>query len=463
MKQGLLVLQKTFSTLTRPRSTQEGVRRQEFILNVLLMGTLLLTALTLLLVSVGFVIRGPQFRGVPPSVVILIGLAVSSLYMLSRQGFPMLAARLFIFSLIALGTASAYAWGIALPSVPLVFVLAIVMAGILLGTQCSFVMTGLISFIAILLAYWESHGIIHPDVSWAGQPVAMGDASAYVLIWSIIALVASLSNRELKQSLKRAQASETALSKQRDLLEVRVEERTRELKQAQLEKILQLNRFADFGRISATFFHDIINPLTAVSLNLEQLSTKRRSELLQEAIRGLKHIEGFAQAARKQVQGREDTPQLFRPAVEVREAVDIMEGKARGAGVTITCHLDEDARLFGSIIKFHQMVSNLIANAIDAYDGVALPLADRVVQVTGGRRGRAYHLAITDHGVGIPAHQLERVFDPFFTTKPVDKGTGIGLLIVKQIVEDDFKGHIGVTSQKDTGTVFTMVLPAAHE
>src|SRR6185369_2086325 len=141
-------------------------------------------------------------------------------------------------------------------------------------------------------------------------------------------------------------------------------------------------------------FHDIINPLTAVSLNLEQLSTKRRSELLQEAISGIKHIEDFAHAARKQVQGREDSSRIFSPAVEIREVVEILESKARGAQIVITCQLDESAKLYGSSIKFHQLVSNLVVNAIDAYDNTAAK--HREVLVTATCRRRMYRLTVKD-------------------------------------------------------------------
>lgn len=461
MKQPYLALKQSFYLLTKPRAATEDARRQEFVLNVLLLSTLPLAVIATIQTSMGQFIRGGDFQGAPPLAIILVVLALLGLYVLSRSGHAKLAACLFVGSFIVIAAANAYTWGISLPAAPLVFVLVIVMSGILLGTRCSLIVTAVVSTVMLVLGYLESRGITHHDLSWIEQPVSIADASVYVFIWVIIALVSWLSNREIERSLQRARASEAALAKQRDLLEVRVEERTRELKQAQLEKILQLNRFADFGRISSEFFHDIINPLTAVSLNLEQLSTKRRSELLQEAIKGVKHIEDFAQAARKQVQNRTDDLHLFSPAKSAYEVVELLESKARSAGVAITTEFDERIRLYGSPTKFHQMLSNVIANAIDAYE--TTPLEHRQVTVSITHRNRTCHITVKDRGIGIPADQLGSIFDPFFTTKPVEKGTGIGLLIVKQVVEGDFRGQVKVASTPSLGTIFTILLPTAKQ
>jgi signal transduction histidine kinase len=129
--------------------------------------------------------------------------------------------------------------------------------------------------------------------------------------------------------------------------------------------------------------------------------------------------------------------------------------------VVIQGELDESIRLYGSPVKFHQLVSNLIANAIDAYEGQ--PLASRVVTVTVKRVAKKLRLVVKDRGAGIRPEDLAFIFDPFFTTKPVSKGTGIGLMIVKRIAEEDFNGTIGVSSSKRNGTVFTVQVPVIIE
>lgn len=461
MKQMLMMLKRFLGLWVAPKSAGEDARRQEFVLNILLLGVLLLSFSALVQVIIGEISLGAQFTGASPLVVLAVMAVILGLYGLSRQGYARLAAYLFVLLFAGIAAAVCLHWGVLLPAGPLMFVLVIVMAGTLVGARFSLVVTLLVSVVMAGLAWLQERGVTHPSLAWMHDRVGLNDAFGYIFIWGMIALVAWMSNREIETSLRRARQSEADLARQRDLLEERVEERTRELKQAQLEKILQLNRFADFGRISSGFFHDIINPLTAVSLNLEQLSSRRRSELLQHAITGIRHIEDFAMAARKQVQGRDDEQRRFNLAEETREVVAVLEGKARGVGVSIVLALDETVELYGSAVKFHQLVSNLVANAIDAYEGI--PLERRVVQVSLSRQGKKVKFVVKDDGTGINPEHLAYIFDPFFTTKTVDKGTGIGLMIVKRVVEEDFGGTISVASTRRTGTVFTVVLSMTTE
>ena len=89
--------------------------------------------------------------------------------------------------------------------------------------------------------------------------------------WVRAEVIAWLSNREIEKSLKRARRSEAALKVERDALEITVEARTRQLREAQADQLSQLYRFAEFGQISSGLFHDLVNPLNAMSLNMENI------------------------------------------------------------------------------------------------------------------------------------------------------------------------------------------------
>ncbi len=70
-------------------------------------------------------------------------------------------------------------------------------------------------------------------------------------------------------------------------------------------------------------------------------------------------------------------------------------------------------------------------------------------------------IKIADNGSGIPSDKIGQIFNPFFTTKEPGKGTGLGLFIVKQVVERN-KGTINVESQEGVGTTFTLTFPIAE-
>jgi two-component system NtrC family sensor kinase len=103
------------------------------------------------------------------------------------------------------------------------------------------------------------------------------------------------------------------------------------------------------------------------------------------------------------------------------------------------------------------MVSNLVSNAIDAYED--FPGVDRRVVVNLEVEGKDAVLTVQDFGKGIAPEHLEKIFEPFFTTKDLEKGTGIGLSTTKHLIEQELRGSITVASGLGQGTVFTIHFP----
>jgi len=120
----------------------------------------------------------------------------------------------------------------------------------------------------------------------------------------IIGLVSWLSDREIDRSLCRARESEAALARERANLEIKVNERTQQLEETQLLHLMELRRFAEFGRLSANLLHEVANPLTAASLSLQLIDDRRYPGLVWQARKNLKHIERYVESARKQLKGQ---------------------------------------------------------------------------------------------------------------------------------------------------------------
>jgi PAS domain S-box-containing protein len=109
--------------------------------------------------------------------------------------------------------------------------------------------------------------------------------------------------------------------------------------------------------------------------------------------------------------------------------------------------------VFGDPGQLEQVLVNLVVNAQDAMpDGGTITLGCGV-QTSGWP-----YFSVTDTGVGIAPAVLDRIFEPFFTTKPRGKGTGLGLAVVKGIV-DHHQGWLQVDSQPGNGTTMTVILP----
>ncbi|MDD5557071.1 MAG: PAS domain-containing protein [bacterium] len=152
----------------------------------------------------------------------------------------------------------------------------------------------------------------------------------------------------------------------------------------------------------------------------------------------------------------------------VEETLDVLSHTA-GRGVTMRPLLSpSDPIVLGDEGEVHQVVMNLCMNACEAMpDGGTLTVRTgeidgRPAADAGGRmaEGRYVMLSVADTGVGISPRDAERIFEPFYTTEAKRHGTGLGLPVVKQIVERA-RGSVAFESRPGGGTVFTVRLPAA--
>ena len=141
------------------------------------------------------------------------------------------------------------------------------------------------------------------------------------------------------------------------------------------------------------------------------------------------------------------------------------------AGVTVAVEVPpEPIVVAGDAAQLHQMLANLVTNAVQAVsESGRVVIRAAVVEVDAERdctvghllRARYARVDVIDSGLGMTTAQVERIFDPFFTTKPVGAGTGLGLSLVHGIVLDH-AAALQVDSHPGSGTIFSAFLPLAE-
>lgn len=228
----------------------------------------------------------------------------------------------------------------------------------------------------------------------------------------------------------------------------------------------ELHWFAEFGKRSAGLFHDFVNPLTALSLTIEHLALCTESVAdpviqtsLQQAMTVTRHMENHLVVIKKHMQGKSVEIQ-FSLAQELATICTIMSHHARRSQVGITwycCPLG--ITLHGNPHKFHQVICNLVANAIDSYDGVSTEKNRRICISVKEQYGKIC-ITVRDQGCGMSQYVQQNLFTPFITTK--SSGTGLGLITVKDIVDTHFKGSIQVKSCTSSGTSFVIIVPKKY-
>lgn len=453
-----------YSKLIKPRSPDEDTQRKEFILNTVLLCFLTLMALLTGSVIRNSIIQADAYRGVSPILFTALDMIFLSVYLLSRRGYIQTASIIFLFLFGAAVSFGALSFGADLSQIIFSFVLLIVISGILLGSRQALIVTAIVA--SLTTFFWYHQLPQFKTERWVLDHEAQaGDGMELALMYGVVGIVTWLANRQVENSLKRARSSEHALIQERDSLEIKVEDRTRQLKQAQLEKITELYRFVEFGKLSSGLFHDILNPLTALSLNIQNLEDVNQKalpevrEAVDRAVRASKRIENSVTAIRKQLRTQESLT-AFSPAQEITEALDLLEFKAQKENVALRSDIsNEPLSLFGDPIKFYQIAVNLISNAIDSYAEVSHIKESRNVTAVLKKEGTNLVFEVKDTGVGIPSENEEKIFEPFFTTKEYGRGIGLGLSTTKTIVEKNFQGTVTMKSTPRHGTQFTITIP----
>jgi signal transduction histidine kinase len=434
---------------------EEDKRRREYILNIILVGSITMTSILDCILLYYTFSDGPGYKEMSFVTFSILPAFFIFLYALSRRSFSKVASYLLVGAYLVSNSYAAYRWGVTLQVVILTYALIIIVATILLGTKFGFFTTAAISAFIVPLWYAQFYGLM----SMQNQRLRAADAFIFAILYFLIMIVAWLYNREIERSLLRAYRSEAELKKERDLLEIKIAERTEELNKTQFEKVEQLNRLAELGQLSSGLFHDVFNLLSAVSLRDEDLP----SSSLIHAQNTTRQIENFTHAIQKQLDHR-NSQEVFSLTEGIEQAIQLLDYKANKSRVHIIYKtIDRNIEYFEVPSRFHQVVLNLILNAIESYE--ALPhenKRDRTVIVELEERDGMVMLRVTDNGPGMPHEVGKKIFEPFFTTKGSTKGIGIGLTTIKKIIEENFHGTITVQSKANYGSTFTVIFPMKY-
>jgi two-component system NtrC family sensor kinase len=250
-----------------------------------------------------------------------------------------------------------------------------------------------------------------------------------------------------------------------DDLERQVEERTAALRRAQ-EALIQSEKLASLGTLSASIAHEINNPLAGILTFARLMSRTLESGQVDDAeraacLRNLGLIQRETERCTRIVRSLLDFARA-RPielkdvdaVAALEEAVSLTQHKLQLQQVVVRQQLEGGAIVRGDFGQLRQVFVNLILNACDAMpDGGTLSVSSKRVD-----EGRAVEIALADTGTGIAPEHLSKIFDPFFTTKQM--GTGLGLSVVYGVVEKH-GGSMKAQSRVGEGTTMTIRLPLA--
>jgi signal transduction histidine kinase len=253
------------------------------------------------------------------------------------------------------------------------------------------------------------------------------------------------------------------VSKQNQVLESTIEQ----LKETETQ-LVQTEKLASLGRMSAGIIHEINNPLNFATTGLFTLRNKGKylapdqqeeyQDVLKDVEEGIKRVKNIVS----------DLRMFTHPDTESRDQVEVPEVVAAALRflsnewknkVRIEQKLAEHQTVWANKNMLIHLLVNLLHNSIDAMKTKSFENEQPTIGIEGRLEPGKSILVVRDNGAGIGAEHLDKIFDPFFTTKDVGEGMGLGLAICHRIVRE-CEGRISVRSEPGKFCEFTLEFPA---
>lgn len=282
--------------------------------------------------------------------------------------------------------------------------------------------------------------------------------------------------RSKREEVKKRQAAQAKLTQLNAELEMKIDAALQNF-QAQQQIILQKSKLESLGVMAAGMAHEINQPLSAITMSINNLVIKARKKELSESylddkirkimddiqrIRNvIEHVRLFS---RDQINSKPERIDIYQTLKDAIHLISYDLGKHQ---IKLRMPQDESTLItVGSKFKLEQVFLNLLTNARDAIlertgrfgSDAREPLIKIDTTVLEG----TVEIAICDNGTGMSEQCIARIFDPFYTSKSPEKGTGLGLSISYGIIRE-MGGQILVSSEPGETTIITVVLPILEE
>jgi two-component system, NtrC family, sensor kinase len=394
-------------------------------------------------------------------------------------------------------------------SIVVLYVLLVALSILKLGYSPAryYLLAWSVFMIGIFLFVFSEMGII-PTNNLTAYIMPFGSALEVVLLSFALADKINILKKEKEveqaEKLHALRENEDLIKEQNSKLEEKVRLRTDELEQAvrnlqnTQSQLVNQEKMASLGQLTAGIAHEINNPINFVSSNITPL--KRDIKDIMEVIEFYRESaqREFSPESKKEAKKLEDDLELDYVLEEVEQLLKGMEDGAKRTveivkGLRLFSRVDEQdikkvdlhdginstiillnssipgkiriVRDYGELPmveclagKINQVFMNIINNAVHALADNLDKITDPIITIRTRSSADFVTVEIQDNGPGMPEHVKQRIFEPFFTTKPVGKGTGLGLSIVYSIIENH-KGTLEVLTEEGQGTSFIISLP----
>lgn len=227
---------------------------------------------------------------------------------------------------------------------------------------------------------------------------------------------------------------------------------------------LEAERLAAVGQTVAGLAHGIKNVLMGLEGGMYVVRTGMQKSDGERIFRGWQMLEDnigrisfFVKEFLEFARGRTPTVQLIDPGRLVRKVYEMFRAKAEQAGIGLKVDI-QDGIPYALMDEnaIHDCVANLVSNALDACE--ISDKSERTVKISAFERFHTFVIEVADDGAGMDYDVKKKIFTNFFSTKGSDKGTGLGLLTTRKIVQEH-GGKVSFESTEGVGSIFRLEFP----
>jgi signal transduction histidine kinase len=264
------------------------------------------------------------------------------------------------------------------------------------------------------------------------------------------------------RNLVESHQNQRKVSKQNQVLESTIEQ----LKETETQ-LVQTEKLASLGRMSAGIIHEINNPLNFATTGLFTLRSKGQfiapeqrddyAEILKDVEEGIKRVRNIVSDLRMFTHPDTDARDQVEVGEVVTSALRFLSNEWKDK-VQIHQSIPEHLSIWANKNMLIHVLVNLLQNSLDAIRRKTFDQEQPALWLEARQEADRIFVLVRDNGPGISAEHLDKIFDPFFTTKDVGEGMGLGLSICYRIV-NEYDGHITVKTEHGKFCEFTMEFP----
>lgn len=383
-------------------------------------------------------------------------LALTFIILLVKKGHIHLVSYLTIVLIVIFSLKGSFVWGIDSYTIYTIYPFIIFLSSILIGSKFSLLVFLLFCFNLIFTFFLQRDGYFFENYFWIEFSPNFFNLLTILIVYLLMTFLFWVSSKGIENTLDRSKKLAQQLKLHNKRLEIVVEKKTNQLKMLQFKQLTKIAPLLDLGKLSAGLIHDIREPLSVLSVILQDAQqNKNIVHDLDKAFLAINKIDDLSKISSCKLFSESEL-EVFNLNQEIYKLISLFEYNSRLKKIKIIFAPHKEFELHADRKKLIQVLTNLLLNALESYDNVEKK--EKYVFIKLVKKPRNLLIVIKDYGIGIKTEQLTHIFEPGFSSKDMSGSLGFGLYVSQEVMREIFYSKIRVASKDKIGSSFSLFI-----